>query len=46
LSGLLFMSVLLEHSAAATAALQPGGGRPGLSQSARQMATAGAAKND
>src|SRR5262249_42862938 len=39
------MSVLLEHSAAATAALQPGGGRPGLSQSAPQMATPGAAKN-
>src|SRR5215831_17576052 len=38
------MSVLLEHSAAATAALQPGGGRPGLSQSAPQMATAGGIK--
>jgi hypothetical protein len=34
------MSVLLASSAAATAALfQPGGGRPGLSQSQEKMAT-------
>jgi hypothetical protein len=41
---LLFLSVLREHFAAATAALQPGGGRPGLWQKGRQMATAALVK--
>jgi hypothetical protein len=37
---MLMMSALLASSAAATAALiQPGGGRPGLSQSRGKMAT-------
>jgi hypothetical protein len=33
------LRALVEHFAAATAALQPGGGRLGLWQSVRQMAT-------
>ncbi len=38
------MSVLLEHSAA-TAALQPGGGRPGYGRAPGKWQPPGAAKN-
>src|SRR6266478_7772310 len=43
LSRLLVMSVLLEHSAA-TAALQPGGGRPGYGRAARKWQPPGQQK--